>query len=143
MGLHLIQQVLLAQDGIREKTPLAEHVMAHFENDVDNVVAWSKQALPRDYGQFSPAIFQYAQQGDELAIEMLKQTASDIEMFLVALNKRGATRICLMGSIAERILHWLSPPIQQLIVKPQFDAIEGAIMFAGKPEHNLYSLLAE
>lgn len=140
MGLHLIQQVLLAQDGIREKTPLAEYVMAHFENDVDNVVAWSKQALPRDYGQFSPAIFQYAQRGDELAIEMLKQTASDIEMFLVALNKRGATRICLMGSIAERILHWLSPPVQQWIVEPQFDAIDGAIMFAGKPEHNLYSL---
>lgn len=140
MGLHLIQQVLLAQDGIREKTPLAEHVMAHFENDVDNVVAWSKQALPRDYGQFSPAIFQYAQRGDELAIEMLKQTAADIEMFLVALNKRGATRICLMGSIAERILHWLSPPVQQWIVEPQFDAIDGAIMFAGKPEHNLYSL---
>ncbi len=143
MGLRLIQQVLLAEDGIRETTPLAELVMAHFDNDVDNVVAWSKQALPRDYGQFSPEIFQYAQQGDELAIEMLKQTAADIEMFLVALNKRGATRICLMGSIAERILHWLSPPVQQWIVEPQFDAIEGAIMFAGKPEHNLYSVLVD
>ncbi|BDR12531.1 N-acetylglucosamine kinase [Vibrio sp. STUT-A11] len=143
MGLRLIQQVLLAEDDIRDKTPLAQHIMAHFENDVDNVVAWSKQALPRDYGQFSPAIFQYAQQGDTLAIEMLKQTASDIEMFLMALNKRGATRICLMGSIAERILHWLSPPVQKWIVKPQFDAIEGAIMFAGKPEHNLYTLSIE
>ncbi len=143
MGLRLIQQVLLAEDGIRESTPLSQHVMSHFENDVDNVVAWSKRALPRDYGQFSPAIFQYAEQGDELAIEMLKQTAADIEMFLVALNKRGASRICLMGSIAERILHWLSPPVQQWIVKPQFDAIEGAIMFAGKPEHNLYSLIVE
>ena len=143
MGLRLIQQVLLAEDDIRDKTPLSQHVMAHFENDVDNVVAWSKQALPRDYGQFSPAIFQYAQQGDTLAIEMLKQTAADIEMFLMALNKRGATRICLMGSIAERILHWLSPPVQKWIVKPQFDAIEGAIMFAGKPEHNLYTLSIE
>ncbi len=143
MGLRLIQQVLLAQDGIRANTPLAQHVMQHFENDVDNVVAWSKQALPRDYGQFSPEIFQYAQQGDELAIEMLKQTASDIEMFLVALNKCGATRICLMGSIAERILHWLSPPVQQWIVTPQFDAIEGALMFAGKPKHNLYSQMVE
>ncbi|MCV5332004.1 glucosamine kinase, partial [Escherichia coli] len=62
MGLRLVQQVLLAEDGIREKTPLAQHVMAYFENDVDNVVAWSKQALPRDYGQFSPAIFQHAEQ---------------------------------------------------------------------------------
>lgn len=138
MGLRLIQQVLLAEDGIGEKTPLAEHVMAHFDNDVDQIVAWSKTALPRDYGQFSPAIFKHAEQGDSLAITMLKQTAADVEMFLVALNRKGATRICLMGSIAERIKAWLSPPVQSWVVTPQFDAIEGALMFAGKPAHNLY-----
>ncbi len=138
MGLRLIQQVLLAEDGIGEKTPLAEHVMAHFDNDVDQIVAWSKTALPRDYGQFSPAIFKHAEQGDSLAITMLKQTAADVEMFLVALNRKGATRICLMGSIAERIKAWLSPPVQNWVVTPQFDAIEGALMFAGKPAHNLY-----
>ena len=138
MGLRLIQQVLLAEDGIGEKTPLAEHVMAHFDNDVDQIVAWSKTALPRDYGQFSPAIFKHAEQGDSLAITMLKQTAADVEMFLVALNRKGATRICLMGSIGERIKAWLSPPVQSWVVTPQFDAIEGALMFAGKPAHNLY-----
>ncbi len=138
MGLRLIQQVLLAEDGIGEKTPLAEHVMAHFDNDVDQIVEWSKNALPRDYGQFSPAIFKHAERGDSLAITMLKQTAADVEMFLVALNRKGATRICLMGSIAERIKAWLSPPVQNWVVTPQFDAIEGALMFAGKPAHNLY-----
>lgn len=114
--------------------------MAHFHHDVDAIVEWSKTALPRDYGQFSPAIFQHAEQGDALAIEMLKQTAQDIEMFLIALNKRGATHICLMGSIAERIVKWLSPPVQQWIVEAQYDAIEGALMFAGKSEHNLYAV---
>ncbi|NVD05722.1 N-acetylglucosamine kinase [Vibrio sp. JPW-9-11-11] len=138
MGLRLIQKVLLAQDGIGENTPLAQHVMREFGNDVDTVVSWSKQALPRDYGQFSPAIFEYASQGDALAIEMLKQTAADIEMFVTALHARGAKRICLMGSIAERIKAWLSPPVQAWIVEPQCDAIEGALMFAGQPEHNLY-----
>lgn len=138
MGLRLIQQVLLAADGIVEKTPLAEHVLNHFNQDIDQIVEWSKGALPRDYGQFSPAIFEHAYQGDSLGISMLKQTASDVEMFLIALNRKGATRICLMGSIAQRIKAWLSPPVQSWIVEPQFDAIEGALMFAGKPEHNLY-----
>lgn len=138
MGLRLVQKVLLAQDGIGDNTPLVQHVMHQFDNDVDNIVSWSKQALPRDYGQFSPAIFEYANQGDALAIEMLKQTAADIEMFVLALHQRGAERICLMGSIAERIKAWLSPPVQAWIVAPQCDAIEGALMFAGKPEHNLY-----
>jgi glucosamine kinase len=138
MGLRLIQQVLLAADGIVEKTPLAEHVLNHFNQDIDQIVEWSKGALPRDYGQFSPAIFEHAYQGDSLGISMLKQTAADVEMFLIALNRKGATRICLMGSIAQRIKAWLSPPVQSWIVEPQFDAIEGALMFAGKPEHNLY-----
>ncbi|WP_117233675.1 N-acetylglucosamine kinase [Vibrio maerlii] len=140
MGLRLIQQVLLTEDGIREKTPLAHHVMQHFNNDVDAIVDWSKTAIPKDYGMFSPAIFQHAHQGDELAMEMLKQTAADIEMFLIALNRKGADRICLMGSIAERIKAWLSPPVQQWIVEPQFDAIEGGIMMANQPQHNLFSL---
>ncbi|WP_373433217.1 BadF/BadG/BcrA/BcrD ATPase family protein [Vibrio anguillarum] len=126
------------EDGIGEPSSLSAHVMQHFNHDVDQIVEWSKNALPRDYGQFSPVIFSLAQQGDVLAIELLKQTAADIEMFLVALHNKGAKRICLMGSIAERILYWLSPPVQQWIVQPQFDAIEGAIMFAGKAEHNLY-----
>ncbi|MDG3087171.1 N-acetylglucosamine kinase [Vibrio hannami] len=140
MGLRLIQQVLLAHDGIRTMTPLATFVLNHFDNCIDSIVEWSKTAKPRDYGQFSPQIFQFAQQGDELAISLLKQTAEDIEMFLVALNKRGATRIALMGGIAERIKDWLSPPVQSWIVEPHSDAIEGAIMFAGKAEHNLYTL---
>lgn len=138
MGLRLIQQVLLAEDGIRPKTSLCQHVMNHFDNDVDNIVEWSKTAIPKDYGQFSPVIFQLANEGDELAIEMLKQTAADIEMFINALHRKGANQVCLMGSIAERILPWLSPIVQQWVVQPQFDAIEGALMFAGKPEHNLY-----
>lgn len=138
MGLRLVQKVLLAQDGIGETTPLAEHVMAQFNNQVDSIVEWSKTALPRDYGQFSPAIFQHASNGDRLGIELLKQTAADIEMFLIALNRKGANRICLMGSIAERIKAWLSPPVQAWIVDPKFDAIEGAIMIAGQPKHNLY-----
>ncbi|AIW19861.1 N-acetylglucosamine kinase [Vibrio coralliilyticus] len=138
MGLTLIQKVLLAEDGIGEKTPLCQEVMTHFSNDVDQIVSWSKNALPRDYGQFSPMIFRHAAQADSLAISLLKQTAADIEMFILALHKKGANRICLMGSIAERMYDWLSPPVQQWIVEPQFDAIEGALMLAGKPEHNLY-----
>lgn len=138
MGLRLIQQVLLIEDGIYPATPLSQCVMQHFEHDVDAIVAWSKSALPRDYGQFSPQIFALANQGDALAISLLKQTAADIEMFLNALHRKGAQRICLMGSIAERIHAWLSPPVQQWIVAPQADAMEGALMFAGKAEHNLY-----
>lgn len=139
MGLRLIQQVLLSADGIIPQTALSQHVLTHFNHDIDAIVSWSKTARPCDYGQFSPAIFAYASEGDELAISMLQQTASDISMLMNALIHRGADNICLMGSIAERIHAWLTPPLQRRIATPQGDAMDGAIAMA-KSSHNLYPL---
>ncbi|WP_305464212.1 N-acetylglucosamine kinase [Photobacterium leiognathi] len=139
MGLRLIQQVLLSVDGIVEQTPLARSVLEYFNHDVDSIVSWSKTARPCDYGQFSPSIFAHAAQGDKLALEMLLQTAADIEMWMNALIQRGADKICLMGSIAERIHAWLIPPLQQRIATPQGDAMDGAIAMA-RSNHNLYQL---
>ncbi|RSD31035.1 N-acetylglucosamine kinase [Vibrio pectenicida] len=139
MGLRLIQQVILASDNMRDKTPLFHDIIEHFNHDISEIVIWSKQALPRDYGQFSPLIFRHAAQGDPLAMSLLKQTASDIEMLIQALVKKGATQICLMGSIAERIGDWLAPDIHQWLSEPLSDALEGALMFAEQPQHNLYS----
>ncbi len=139
MGLRLIQQTLLAHDEIRPHTPLTLHVLEHFNQDIDAIVDWSKSALPKDYGQFSPQIFSLAKQCDPLAIELLTQTAQDIEMFLWALHKRGARQICLMGGIAERIQAWLTPAIQEFIVPAKGDAMDGALMLANNPKHNLYS----
>ncbi|MBC7004376.1 N-acetylglucosamine kinase [Photobacterium sp. BZF1] len=139
MGLRLIQQTLLAHDGIRPITPLAEHVLSHFNHDIDAIVSWSKSARPCDYGQFSPAIFAEAYRGDSLGIELLNQTAADIEMWMKALVKRGAEQICLMGSIAERIQPWLIPPMQQRVATPKGDAMDGALAMA-RNNHNLYPL---
>ena len=139
MGLRLIQQTLLAHDGIRPITPLAEHVLSHFKHDIDAIVSWSKSARPCDYGQFSPAIFAEAYRGDALGIELLNQTAADVEMWMKALISRGAEQICLMGSIAERIQPWLIPPMQQRVAEPMGDAMDGALAMA-RGCHNLYPL---
>ncbi|MBD1575299.1 N-acetylglucosamine kinase [Vibrio sp. S11_S32] len=138
MGLHLIQYTLLAQDGIKPHSDITQIVMQHFNQDVDAIVEWSKRARPCDYGQFSPQIFQCAANGDEVANNLLQQTAADIDMYLEALHQRGASKIALMGGIGVRIGPWLKPQSQQWLVKPQKDAIDGGLMMASKPEHNLF-----
>ncbi|MFD2179946.1 BadF/BadG/BcrA/BcrD ATPase family protein [Veronia pacifica] len=137
MGLRLVQQTLLANDGLRPVSALVGHVLDHFNNDIDAIVDWSKTAKPKDYGQFSPAIFAYAEQRDPLAIEMLRATAEDIERLILGLHAKGAQRIALMGSIGERILPWLTPPAASLLVAPCSDAIDGALLMA-RGQHNLY-----
>ncbi|CZF86806.1 N-acetylglucosamine kinase [Grimontia marina] len=137
MGLRLIQQTLLAHDGLRTGSALSDHVLAHFNHDLDAIVEWSKTAKPRDYGQFSPKIFELAMERDELAMELLQGSADDVERLILGLNRKGATQIALMGSIGERIVRWLSPAAQSLLVKPQADAMAGAILMA-RGNHNLY-----
>lgn len=139
MGLRLIQQVLLSVDGIVPQTELVRHVLAHFGQDVDAIVEWSKTARPCDYGQFSPQIFRLSEQNDSLAVALLQQTAADIEMWLNALLTRGADQVCLMGGIGERIAPWLTPAIQRRLAAPQGDAMAGAILIA-QGDHNLYPL---
>lgn len=139
MGLRLIQYTLLAQDDIKPSSPITNIVMQHFNDDVDAIVEWSKIAKPCDYGQFSPQIFSCASQGDQVAITLLKETAQDIDMYLLALIKKGATAISLMGGIGERIVPYLSETTQSHLVSAKKDAIEGALMMANNPQHNLYS----
>lgn len=139
MGLRLIQQTVLAFDGLRPSTPLSAHVLAHFDQSIDTIVNWSKTAKPCDYGQFTPKIIEFAMQHDPLAITLLRQTAQDIERLIHGLHQKGATQIALMGGIGERIVPWLSPPAQALLVTPKADAIAGAILMASA-NHNLFKI---
>lgn len=138
MGLRLIQETLLAYDGLRPSSAISMHVLAHFEHSIDAIVSWSKTAKPCDYGQFCPKIFELAMQQDALAVELLQGSASEIERLILGLSRKGATQIALMGSIGERIVAWLSPAAQRLLVKPKADAISGALIMA-RGHHNLYS----
>ncbi len=138
LGLSLIQRVLWAHDGILEKTELVNAVLTHFNHDIDAIVAWSKTARPCDYGQFSPQIFDFAEKGDFIAKELLQETANYVEMWLSALQKKGANKICLMGGIGKRITPWLSHSSQALLASPQGDAMTGALQMAKTSGHNLY-----
>lgn len=137
MGLMLIQETLLAYDGLRPSSALSDFILQHFNHDLDAIVTWSKQAKPRDYAQFSPNIFKFAMAHDPLAIELLQITANEIERIILALYRNGAKQIALMGGIGERISAWLSPSTQSLIVAPKGDAMTGALLMA-QGDHNLY-----
>lgn len=138
MGLRLIQQTLLAFDGLRPSSRLTDDILAHFEHSIDGIVLWSKTAKPCDYAQFSPLIFTRAMEKDTLAVSLLQKTAKDIECLISGLHQKGAQRIALMGGIGERIVTWLSPEVQNLLVTPFSDAMDGAIIMAHGC-HNLYS----
>jgi len=130
LGLNLVRQSMLALDGVIEQTPLSRALLARFDHSHSQVLGWSEEARPRDYGAFAPLVLEFAARQDPLAIRLLKQCAQDAGALLARLQQLGAQRICLMGGLSEPLRPWLPQPLQSLLCAPTGDAMDGALLLA-------------
>ncbi len=131
LGRTLLQQTLLAHDGIREHTPLSRAVMAHFQNNPEAMVEFAQQnARPADYGSFAPMVFEYDDQGDPLAGRILRDTVRDITETLDTVVFEGCERLCLLGGLGALYAGRLEPRHQAILKAPLADALGGAVQLA-------------
>lgn len=132
LGQSLLQECLLVQDGIRPGSRLTQDVLAEFDNKPDNLVEFAWTAKPGDFGKYSPRIFQYAREGDAVAVKLLMQSAEYISETLEHLISKGAERISLLGGMAPLYVKWLPEHQQRLLIAPLADALTGALQLAIK-----------
>lgn len=130
LGRELLEESLLAHDGIRTGTGLTRAVLERFDNDPRNVVRFAAGARPRDYGQFAPLVFEHAPVGDVTAERLLSRSVRQIEEALAALGLRDADRLCLLGGLAKQIAPRLSAPFKAFLAEPLADALGGAVALA-------------
>ncbi len=136
LGLSAIRHALRALDGRTRATPLSDAVTRQFDHAIPRVIAWMDQATPRDYAKFAPLVFDHAEQRDEIAVSIVRDAAVHVERFIETIFDKGAERCALMGGVAERITPWLRARIVDRLVAPLGDALDGAIVLAGKPAHS-------
>ncbi len=67
IGRDMLEQTLLAHDGIRPGSPLTDEMLAVFRNDPQDVVEFTTNAKPGDFGGFAPKVFEHAARGDIVA----------------------------------------------------------------------------
>lgn len=131
IGRTLLQQTLLAHDGIREHTPLSRAVMARFDDDPEAMVEFAQQsARPSDYGAFAPLIFEHDGKGDLIARDILLDAVRDITMALDTVVFKGCDRLCLLGGLAQEYARRLAPRHRAILKEPQGDALSGAVQLA-------------
>ena len=63
IGRDLLEETLLAHDGIRPSSPLTDEILAVFRNSPEDVVEFTITAKPGDYGGFAPKVFDLRRQG--------------------------------------------------------------------------------
>lgn len=132
LGRSLLQEVLLAYDRICPETALTKHIMAQFDDEPARLVEFSKTARPSAYAAFAPDIFRYAQEGDQIALKIVQEAASDIAQSLRVLIAEGTPRISMLGGLAPLYKTHLPDDQQALIVEPLSDALDGALQLALK-----------
>lgn len=133
LGLSAIRHALRALDGRTRPTPLSQAVTQQFNHAIPGVIAWMDEATPADYASFAPLVLAHAETGDEIALSIVREGALHIERFIETIYARGATRCVLMGGLAEPMTPWLRARIVDRLVSPLGDALDGALLLAGRP----------
>jgi glucosamine kinase len=108
--------------------------MAHFDNSPETMLQWTLSATPAQWGAFSPCVFEHAARQDSNALPLVCRLAADIEQHLSFLVNSSQAKVCLMGGIAQPVIRYLSPELQQKLMAPQGDALQGALLFAASKQ---------
>jgi glucosamine kinase len=133
LGLSAIRHALRALDGRTRATAFSEAVTRQFDHMTNKVVAWMDQATPASYAQFAPLVIDYAEDGDDIALSVVREAVLHVERFIETIFAKGAPRCALLGGLSARLKPWLRARIVSQLSEPLADALEGALILAGKP----------
>lgn len=130
LGLRAIRYALRAHDGRMTTSSLLQDVMARFQHDPFEAVAWMDRATATDYATFAPLVMRHADQGDGVGRRIVQDAAEQIDGLARALLAQGAPRIALIGGLASAIEPWLAPDVRRRVTPVEGDAIAGALHLA-------------
>jgi glucosamine kinase len=130
IGKHAIRRALWAHDGMAPMTELARTLLDRFDHAPPKIVTWADQARPTDFAQLAPLVLDFAAKGDALGVAVIEAAAEGAARIADRLLGVGAPGLCLLGGLAEPLRPWLPKRIQEKLVSPQGDAMEGALRLA-------------
>lgn len=137
LGRAALRAALRGYDRIAPATAFTQEVIASFGGNPADVIAFVTTATPSDFGTLAPMIMEAADAGDAIAVGLVSDVADDIGRYIARLRDIGASRIALVGGLAEPILPWLSEEAKRLLTPAEQDAVEGALLLAHGADNGL------
>lgn len=132
LGLQATSLTLQSIDGRIPSSPMLKKIYGHFDNNLDQLVAWANSANSTKFGTLAPHVINHIESEDVYAISLIKRAASAIDsvsasMFKRAVNKQVTLPISLFGGIAPFIRPWLDNKLQARLIERKHDASVGAV----------------
>jgi glucosamine kinase len=131
LGRELVRWSVEAADGLIQGSKLTEAVIEHLGGSLDAVMDWSFQdRRPADYGALMPLFFEYYEQGDPVAADLMELQFSYIDRYVAWFRRRGATRMAAVGGLGTRLYPLLIARYGDFIVPPRHEPVHGAVILA-------------
>ena len=130
LGRAAVRRAFLAHECVEPASPLTMAIVDRFFSDREVMLDWSTNARPKDWAEFAKTVFEYARQGDPVALKLVRDNALAVERILDRMVSLGAQRIALMGGIAQPTRPYLAQRFSSVLVEPAGDAMDGALVLA-------------
>lgn len=130
LGKQLLQQLLLAFDGVIESSPLTQRMWSHFDNSPQRLVEFAHSASPQQFADYASVVFTAEAQHDTVASAIVSRAVTDVESMLNVVPGRGVLPLCLLGGLARFYQSRLSSRYRQQLQAPEADAVDGALALA-------------
>lgn len=127
LGLAAVRLSLRAYDGREPGTRFTQDVLARFQADPFEVIAWMDKAHATDYATLAPLVLRHADLGDSHARMIMQNAAAMIDAMVRTLFERAVPRVALIGGLSTAMEAWLAPDVRRRLSPVKSDAITGAL----------------
>ncbi|MEP5008059.1 BadF/BadG/BcrA/BcrD ATPase family protein, partial [Roseobacter sp.] len=130
IGREGLRNVLLCHDGFFAHSYLTRALLAKFNDDPNEIVAFSMSAKPGDYGAFAPDVVESARANDPVGQKIIRAGADHLQQCLTALRFKAGDALCLTGGVGPHYACFLPPETTSGLCERRGDALDGAFNFA-------------
>jgi len=149
LGRELVRRSVEAADGLLPASPLTQAVIDKLGGSIDTVMDWSFPQDPRgpmpagngapstllgrapaEFGALIPLFFDYYEQGDPVAKELMALELSYIDTYVRWFKARGVTRMAAVGGFGTRLYPLMIERHGDFIVRPVDEPLHGAVILA-------------
>ncbi|WP_370402404.1 BadF/BadG/BcrA/BcrD ATPase family protein [Sulfitobacter sp. JB4-11] len=131
LGRRLLEEVLLAEDGMRDHSTLTQSTLARY-GSLYEIVDFAATAAPGAYAELALHVVPAAHQSDPVAVALMQEGATHLERGLDALGFADGNALSLAGGLGPKYEPWLAERYRRNLVLPRGTALQGAYALACK-----------
>lgn len=130
-GFQAANHVLMSLDGLKASSIINQKLLSLLNvNDGLEMVETIAGKPAAFYAKMANLVFDAAEEGDEVALEIVNEGAGYISGIARQLAKQNPPRISLIGGLTPRILPWLDQDVKDTLAEPLCPPEVGSVIYA-------------